>query len=173
VITLVLGGTRSGKSEVAERAAGLGRAVTYVATAGVVGDEAFAARVEAHRRRRPTGWRTVELAGDLPELLRATPGVVLVDSLGAWVTREDCRPDVGALCDALRRRADPCVLVSEEVGLGVHAPTEIGLRFADALGDCNRRVAAVADRVLFVVAGRVLELGAPDATGPAGTSGEP
>jgi nicotinate-nucleotide--dimethylbenzimidazole phosphoribosyltransferase len=48
--------------------------------------------------------------------------------------------------------------VSEEVGLGVHAPTEVGRRFADALGELNRAVADVADRALLVVAGRVLPL---------------
>jgi nicotinate-nucleotide--dimethylbenzimidazole phosphoribosyltransferase len=50
------------------------------------------------------------------------------------------------------------VVVSEEVGLGVHAPSEAGRRFADVLGTLNRAVADVADRVLLVVAGRVLPL---------------
>ena len=53
------------------------------------------------------------------------------------------------------------MVVSEEVGLGVHPPTEVGRRFADALGSLNRAVADVADRVLLVVAGRVLPLDRP------------
>jgi adenosylcobinamide kinase/adenosylcobinamide-phosphate guanylyltransferase len=48
--------------------------------------------------------------------------------------------------------------VSDEVGLGVHPSTEVGRRFRDSLGAANREVAAEADRVLLVVAGRVLEL---------------
>ncbi len=44
------------------------------------------------------------------------------------------------------------------MGLGVHPPTEVGRRFADALGALNREVAAASDRVLLVVAGRVLPL---------------
>jgi adenosylcobinamide kinase/adenosylcobinamide-phosphate guanylyltransferase len=48
--------------------------------------------------------------------------------------------------------------VSEEVGLGVHATTDVGRRFADALGTLNRAVADEADRVYLVVAGRVLPL---------------
>ena len=88
---------------------------------------------------------------------------MLVDSLGTWVAaHDDLAPDVAELVAALRARAaravGATVVVSEEVGLGVHPPTEVGRRFADALGALNREVAGVADRVLLVVAGRVLPL---------------
>jgi adenosyl cobinamide kinase/adenosyl cobinamide phosphate guanylyltransferase len=53
------------------------------------------------------------------------------------------------------------VVVSEEAGLGVHPATEDGRRFRDALGTLNQSVAAVADEVLFVVAGRILRLDPP------------
>jgi adenosylcobinamide kinase/adenosylcobinamide-phosphate guanylyltransferase len=165
VITLVLGGTRSGKSEVAERlAASAGDRVTFVATADPGADGSFAARVAAHRLRRPSGWVTVEAAGaDLAALVASTPGTVLVDSLGTWlVGASGFARDVDALCDALANRSDHAIVVSEEVGLGVHPPTAVGVAFADALGVCNRRVAQVAHRVLLVVAGRCLELGRPD-----------
>ena len=58
-----------------------------------------------------------------------------------------------ALLQVLRERNGPTILVSEEVGLGVHAPTEVGRRFADVLGDLNQAVAEIADMVLLVVAG--------------------
>jgi adenosyl cobinamide kinase/adenosyl cobinamide phosphate guanylyltransferase len=54
------------------------------------------------------------------------------------------------------------VVVSDEVGLGVHPSTEVGRRFRDALGEVNQAVGAAADRCLLVVAGRVLDL--PSAT---------
>jgi adenosyl cobinamide kinase/adenosyl cobinamide phosphate guanylyltransferase len=50
------------------------------------------------------------------------------------------------------------VLVSDEVGLGVHPSTEVGRRFRDVLGGVNTAVADVADDVLFVIAGRILPL---------------
>jgi adenosylcobinamide kinase / adenosylcobinamide-phosphate guanylyltransferase len=50
------------------------------------------------------------------------------------------------------------VLVSEEVGLGVHPPTALGVRFRDAVGEVNAAVAEVADDVRLVVAGRGLRL---------------
>ena len=167
MIVLVLGGTRSGKSGVAESIAeSLGSAVTYVATAAVNPDDAdHAARVAAHQARRPTHWSTVECEEpeDLPRFLGDIDGVVLVDSLGTWVAHHsELAVEADGLLDALARRTDPAVIVSEEVGLSVHAPTELGRRFADEVGLLNQQVGAVADRVLLVVAGRALELPGSD-----------
>lgn len=171
-LTLVLGGTRSGKSEVAERLvieeAGPQGAVTYVATGAGTGDAldaAWMARIEAHHHRRPATWSTVELSpgADLGEGIRDLRGPVLVDSLGAWVAGfPDFDCDAERLCADLSVRSvlghGPTVVVAEEVGLGVHPPAEAGAAFADALGALNRQVAAIADHVLLVVAGRVLPL---------------
>lgn len=165
MIALVLGGVRSGKSAVAERIAStLPAPVTYFATATTDGDPAFAARVAAHRARRPPSWQTVEAAPDeLPRVLAATAGTALVDSVGTWIARAaDFRVDPDRLCEACRHRPGDTVIVTEEVGLAVHPPTEVGRRFVDVVGECNHRLAAVADRVLLVVAGRVMELGTLD-----------
>jgi len=159
VITLVLGGARSGKSVVAERLAGeVGDAVVYVATAEVLDDD-FASRVAKHQDRRPASWSTVESGIDLPAVLRSLPPgpPLLVDSLGTWVARcPDFVADAGALVAALAPHQ--AVVVSEEVGLGVHPETEIGRRWRDAIGEVNQAVAAAADRVVLVVAGRTIEL---------------
>lgn len=169
MIVLVLGGTRSGKSRIAEsmaaRLAGPSGPVTYLATAAVApGDDDHAARVAAHRARRPASWTTVECTDPaaLADALATAAGPVLLDSLGTWVaSHPDLDPDHAGLADALRRRADPTVVVSEEVGLSLHAPTEVGRRFVDALGAVNEAVAAVADRAILVVAGRAVELPPP------------
>jgi adenosyl cobinamide kinase/adenosyl cobinamide phosphate guanylyltransferase len=165
MITLVLGGARSGKSEVAERiAARLPVPITYVATLVPGDDPDLAERIEAHRARRPAGWRTIEAGPELPALLHSVPGPVLVDGLGPWVAASPgMAVDVGALCAALTGRAADTVVVSEEAGLGVHPATQDGRHFRDALGTLNQAVAAVADEVLFVVAGRILRLDPPGA----------
>ena len=153
-ITLVLGGARSGKSAVAERLAGAGP-VTYVAT-GLAAD--MPERVAEHRARRPADWSTVETQ-DLPRALSESRGTVLVDSLTAWVAAiEGFAADIDALRRALGAHDGHVVVVSDEVGLGVHPSTELGRRFRDALGLVNQAVAAVADEVLLVVAGRALHL---------------
>jgi adenosyl cobinamide kinase/adenosyl cobinamide phosphate guanylyltransferase len=162
MITLVLGGAGSGKSALAERlVAGSGPVVTVLAT-GVATDDDMAARIAAHQARRPPGWPTVEAASHLAPALTATPGPVLVDSLGTWVAAApEFDVDVEGLCQALAGRDDDTVVVSDEVGLGVHPSTSVGRRFRDVLGRVNQSVADVADDVLLVVAGRVLPLGRP------------
>lgn len=163
MITLVLGGARSGKSRFAERlAADAGEPVTYVATALVGADPDFAERVRRHRERRPAGWATAEPGADLAGWLEAADdgATVLIDSLGTWVAaHQEFQADAERLCRALVGRAGPVIVVSEEVGLGVHPSTAVGGRFRDALGEVNQAVAAVADRSYLVVAGRVVALG--------------
>lgn len=166
MITLVLGGARSGKSALAESlAARLPPPVTYVATLVTDPTDAdLVARIEAHRSRRPAPWATIELGADLNlvEALRSTPGTVLVDSLGPWVGgAPGFTVDTAGLCCALQERAGDSVVVSDEVGMGVHPSTGLGRRFRDRLGEVNQGVAAVAGEVLLVVAGRPLVLGPP------------
>jgi adenosyl cobinamide kinase/adenosyl cobinamide phosphate guanylyltransferase len=160
VITLVLGGTRSGKSEIAERLAlEAAPRVTYLAT-GVATDDDMAARIERHRERRDDRFTTVEVGSHLLDVLAGrAEEAVLVDSLGTWLAGSEAfGADVDALVRVLGTRTAATVLVSEEVGLGVHPSSDAGRVFRDALGELNRAVAAVADRALLVVAGRVLPL---------------
>jgi adenosyl cobinamide kinase/adenosyl cobinamide phosphate guanylyltransferase len=159
MITLVLGGARSGKSELAERLVERsGQAVTYVAT-GVATDGDMAARIAAHRIRRPTTWQTVEAGQDLASVVSELRGSVLVDSLGTWLARlDEFEDDFVRLADSLAARPGDTIVVSDEVGLGVHPSSEVGRQFRDALGQVNRIVANAADEVLLVVAGRVIRL---------------
>lgn len=160
MIVLVLGGARSGKSAYAERrAARLPEPVSYVATACVDGDADLAARVDEHRARRPSSWSTIEAGPDVPEVLRATRGTVVLDALGPWVAAAPAFDiDAAELRDALAGREGDTVVVSEEVGLGVHPSTAAGQQFRDALGELNQAVAVVAEEVVLVVAGRALRL---------------
>ncbi|HEV2772644.1 MAG TPA: bifunctional adenosylcobinamide kinase/adenosylcobinamide-phosphate guanylyltransferase, partial [Thermoleophilaceae bacterium] len=87
-LTLVVGGTRSGKSARGEQLArATGRPVRYVATADGA-DPAMAPRIRAHAERRPPEWATVEagtsLAGSVTE---AGEACVLIDGLGPWIAR--------------------------------------------------------------------------------------
>lgn len=175
--TLVLGGARSGKSAEAERRLGTFPDVVYVATGGGrTGDPEWAARVAAHRVRRPVGWTTVETC-DLVPLLAAEDGPpLLVDCLSLWLTDamdavgawDDARwADGGAaalatrvagLAGAFRSTGRTVVAVSSEVGSGVVPATASGRRFRDELGRLNAAVAAECEQVVLVVAGTALPL---------------
>ncbi|MGQ0743583.1 MAG: bifunctional adenosylcobinamide kinase/adenosylcobinamide-phosphate guanylyltransferase [Acidimicrobiales bacterium] len=161
--TLILGGARSGKSALAEKmAAATGRGVVYLATAAAdPGDVDMAERVRRHRIRRPLGWSTVECGPGLVAAVRgAEPSAcLLIDSLGSWLAATgEADIDASGLCSALCERPGPNLVVSEEVGLGVHPSSAAGREFRDRLGTLNQLVAGVAERVLLVVAGRVLDL---------------
>jgi adenosyl cobinamide kinase/adenosyl cobinamide phosphate guanylyltransferase len=161
MITLILGGARSGKSDYAEKMMEhLPAPITYVATLHLGDDPDLSDRVARHRQRRPAAWHTVEAGVDLAGALEQVTGSVLLDSLGPWVAAHggDVLVDGAALCRALTGRAGDTVIVSEEVGLSVHPSSEAGRHFRDALGSLNQAVAAVADEAFLVVAGRALRL---------------
>ncbi len=189
--TLVLGGSGSGKSQVAEDLLATCPAVRYLATgpAATALDTEWAARVAAHRSRRPPWWSTEE-TGDLVTALGSgdarTP--VLVDALGTWLAgaldrlgawddapgrspatsggqapdhwRDRISREVDAVVDAWCAAEMPVVAVSDEVGWGLVATSSGARAFQDLLARLNRRIAAASDRVLLVAAGRVLDLSA-------------
>ncbi|MFV8395106.1 bifunctional adenosylcobinamide kinase/adenosylcobinamide-phosphate guanylyltransferase [Corynebacterium hindlerae] len=171
MITLVLGGARSGKSAWAEALFPPGAEVLYVATARPwPGDEDFAARIRAHQERRPSHWVTEDSAELHDALLTHPEGNILVDDLGTWLThqldqaqawerpRGFIAPAVDKLLAALQRTSARVVLVTPEVGLGVIPETPAGRLFRDELGRLNARVAELADEVVLVVAGIPLTL---------------
>lgn len=172
---LVTGGVRSGKSTHAEALVGDGPA-TYVAAGpspDLENDPDWAARVGAHRARRPSSWETLETQ-DLVRALQAGAEPVLIDCLGTWLTAvidaaDAWDQDSTAVHDLVTPRADEfvtalrvcvqdVVVVTNEVGLGVIPEHRSGRLFRDLLGLVNQRVAAACDEVHLVVAGRVLRL---------------
>lgn len=160
---LLLGGARSGKSRHAlEQARQAGGSVAFLATARAV-DGDMAARIARHRAERPTGWATIEEPHDVPAAGRRAArshDLVVVDCVTVWVSNLMERGDddaqvlaaVDDLAKMLRERLLSVILVSNEVGQGVHPPTELGRRFRDLLGVVNQRLAAAADRVTLMVA---------------------
>jgi adenosylcobinamide kinase/adenosylcobinamide-phosphate guanylyltransferase len=179
--TLVLGGTRSGKSRHAEALLPDDAPVCYVATARVDPDDAeWTARLDAHRSRRSAQWETVETT-DVAGILRADEDdLLLVDDLATWLS---CvLDDAGAweapalppavfrqvveLVEAVASSTARVVLVSAEVGLGVVPGTRAGRLFRDELGSLNSALAAVCDEVVLLVAGLPLRLKEPSSPRP-------
>lgn len=182
MLTFILGGARSGKSDFAAKlAAASGRDVLFVATMRELDDE-MRSRVAAHRSTRPPAWRTAEAPIDLRGGLEqhAQHGdFVIVDCVTAWISNLllDALPDPEtastATVDALKTRiatqtADvvawalrfdgDVAVVSNDVGSGVVPPYALGRVFRDATGSANKAFAAGAGRTYYVIAGLALDL---------------
>lgn len=156
---LILGGARSGKSQLAERLLAPHPEVRYVATGPHdPTDGEWSARVAEHRRRRPQHWTTVETT-DVAAVLRDLDAgqAALVDCLTLWAARLCEAEGVEARIDELLAAWSSCagevVAVSNEVGCGVVPAYPSGRRFRDLLGLLNARMAAASDDVILMVAG--------------------
>lgn len=166
---LILGGTRSGKSQLAEQhALGSGLDVVYLATAQVGDDEEMRDRILHHQRRRPEHWGLVEVGPDLSAALQqqaAPDRCLLVDCLTLWLTHllwnespERCREEQEKLLQVLPELPGTIIMVSNETSLGVIPMGEITRAFLDQAGFMHQQVAGLCDRVLFTVAGLPLVL---------------
>jgi adenosylcobinamide kinase/adenosylcobinamide-phosphate guanylyltransferase len=173
---LVTGGVRSGKSAHAESLLRGHGTVAYVApgpTPDADTDPDWAARVAAHRDRRPATWTTRETR-DLATAVAQAPGTVLIDCLGTWLAgvldeeqaweapadevQELVEGRLVGLAAALTETPHPVVVVTNEVGMGIVPEHRSGRLFRDLLGTANQRVGAACDAVHLVVSGRVLVL---------------
>ncbi len=171
-LTLVLGGARSGKSSFAERlcldhcrATNTDKAI-YVAT-GEAGDQEMQSRIILHQQRRGLMWHTIEEPLDLIGVItrqsnRHQP--ILIDCLTLWLSNlmQKGRSISQASDDLLKFFQDQTlpsvVMVSNEVGLGIVPDNQLARRFRDDAGLLNQKIAAVADRVVFMAAGLPLSL---------------
>jgi adenosylcobinamide kinase/adenosylcobinamide-phosphate guanylyltransferase len=172
VLTLVLGGARSGKSRYAQGLIGQRQAI-YVATARRSRDRDMSGRINRHRADRPPSWITIEEPESVPRVVRtASPAdaPVIVECVTLWLSnlfeREShtpARTQQDILMAAVRELADASrarevIAVSNEVGGGIVPSTRVGRRFRDLQGWANQMLAAEAESVVLVVAGLPLAL---------------
>ncbi len=166
MITLVLGGARSGKSRYAEQlghewldANPKGERL-YMATCQAF-DEEMTNRIDKHKEQRGENWTTIEEPFHLTDCIAREQDksrFILVDCLTLWLTNlllaeKNIDPEISHLCDVLNKADGHIVLVANEVGLGIVPENKLGRQFRDHAGICNQRVAEVADRVVFIAAG--------------------
>ena len=172
MLTVLLGGARSGKSALAvEIASRGGKGVTYLATSPTIaGDDDLAQRIARHRAERPTTWITIEEELDIAAALaRVETPVLIVDCLTVWAgnmlhhghEEQAILAASDAASAAVTDRDLVAVVISNEVGLGIVPDNELARHYRDVLGRVNQRWVAAADHALFMVAGRALPLHEP------------
>jgi adenosylcobinamide kinase/adenosylcobinamide-phosphate guanylyltransferase len=172
---LITGGAGSGKSHFAqELAPKLGETVLFVATAEA-GDEEMRQRIVEHKRRRPAGWRTLEVTGDVGKKITENIGgaqVVIVDCITLLVNNVFSRysdetgeqlnvpliekgvvAEIGELIEGINRFDASFIIVTNEVGLGLVPANRLGRLYRDLLARANRMLAEAADEVYLMVAG--------------------
>jgi adenosylcobinamide kinase/adenosylcobinamide-phosphate guanylyltransferase len=175
-LTLLLGGARSGKSNLAQHMGQQsGQSVLFVATAAAL-DAEMAARISAHRAARPSGWQTLEaqsgvgrairqyqqpydfLVLDCITLLVSNCLMALPENAPAAEAHAVIVTEIEELIAAYAASPAGWVIVSNEVGMGLVPPYPLGRVYRDELGYANQRLAQAAGRVALLVAGLPLWL---------------
>lgn len=170
-ITLILGGARSGKSSYAQRLAEeTGKSVTFIATAQAL-DEEMSARIQKHRAERPADWDTLEMPLEVAiQIQTIKSDVVILDCITLLVSnllmqfvKDDIvdeapfqlavQREVEELIVSIRAQKQDWIIISNEVGLGLVPPYQMGRVYRDWLGWANQRLAREADKVILMVAG--------------------
>ncbi len=170
-LILVTGGARAGKSRFALELAEQGpfRKRLFVATA-VACDPEMRLRIANHRRSRDGRWVTLEEPVRLPERIPVSQlsprNLILLDCLPTFLTNlllagqshAQIQKRIRSLLKACRRPGLSCILVTNEVGLGLIPDHPLGREFRDLLGVVNQQVACVSDEVYLLVAGLAMRL---------------
>ncbi len=168
-IIYISGGARSGKSRLGEQLAiGFGAPLCYLAT-GEAKDPEMAERIHRHRARRGPDWRTVEEPLDLCRALRQQQGLcsaILVDCMTLWITNLLLRHndpvrvlrEVGTLIELFPALESPCILISNEVGMGIVPENSLARTFRDLAGEANEMLAGAADEAYVMFSGLPLRL---------------
>ncbi len=173
MLTLILGGARSGKSRLAQRMAAQAKRVSYIATAQAGDDAEMIARIERHRSDRPSSWQTIEehlSLGDAVARAASDSDAVLVDCLTIWLsnlfyahrdeTTQHVEETARAQLQQTAASAAHChvILVSNELGSGTVPEAAVTRAFRDMQGLLNQWTAEIADEVILTVAGLPLYL---------------
>lgn len=166
MIYLITGGERSGKSRYAQQTAlTLTQSPLYLATARRW-DSDFENRIARHQNERDERWATIEEEKYI-STVRVDGKVVVMDCVTLWLSNifSDFKGQVNESLafakDELSKvfaRPDDWIIVSNEIGMGVHATTETGRKFVELQGWTNQYIAENADKVFFMVSGIPLQV---------------
>lgn len=170
-LIFILGGARSGKSSYAQRLAEeSSKSVTFIATAQALDDE-MSTRIQKHRAERSANWETLEIPYEIASCVQEIKSnVVILDCITLLISnllmrfvKDDLvdegpfmvavQNEINELIVMLRDQEGDWLIVSNEVGLGLVPPYQMGRVYRDAIGWANQRLAREADRVIFMVAG--------------------
>lgn len=165
-VIFITGGQRSGKSAYAQaKALELSESPVYLATSRIWDDD-FKNRVDRHKKDRSENWINYETEKEISKLHLESKTVVL-DCITLWLTNffADNKYDVEKSLDQAKKEWDKFIqndftafVISNEIGMGVHASTEGARKFTDLQGWMNQYIAKYADEVILMVSGIPLKI---------------
>jgi adenosylcobinamide kinase/adenosylcobinamide-phosphate guanylyltransferase len=160
-LIFITGGARSGKSRYAQQLAlQLSNNPVYLATARHWDDD-FEKRIQRHQAERDERWTSIEEEKNISGL-SLSGKVVVMDCVTLWLTNffTDTKYDIDASLEQCKVEIDKLditnntfIIISNEIGMGMHADTEIGRKFTDLQGWMNQYIAQKANKVIFMVSG--------------------
>lgn len=166
MIYYISGGERSGKSSYAQKLAeSLSKTPIYLATSRIW-DEDFKQRVDRHISDRDERWTTVEEEKWLSKVISEKQTVV-IDCVTLWLTNffVDTKYDIEKALEIAKEEINKLVeidaniiIISNEIGMGLHANSESGRKFTQLQGWTNQHIAKLADKATFMVSGLPLTL---------------
>lgn len=162
MIYLITGGERSGKSGYAQSLAlQLTNNPIYLATARKW-DSDFQNRIDRHQKDRDERWTNIEEEKYLSKI-DFSGKVALIDCVTLWLINffVDHKNNVDLSLEEAKKeflllaeqKNTSLIIVTNEIGMGVHASTEIGRKFTELQGWMNQFLASKADEVVLMVSG--------------------
>jgi adenosylcobinamide kinase / adenosylcobinamide-phosphate guanylyltransferase len=174
-IVLVTGGSRSGKSEYAQKAVeAMPGSRAFIATCPVIDDE-MQLRIRNHQdARHGRGWHTIEEPLRIEMAVRNAHGFacLVVDCLTLWINnlmyqadtagKTISEADISVRCHdllaACTLHPGTIVFVTNEVGMGIVPENPVSRLYRDLVGRCNQVVAGASHRVVLLISGQAIEI---------------
>jgi adenosylcobinamide kinase/adenosylcobinamide-phosphate guanylyltransferase len=178
-ITLITGGSRSGKSSFGEKLLKDMDRVLYIATS-IITDDEMKERVEIHKSRRNQKWKTFEGYRDLHNVIKESEcRYILLECATTMITNlmfdkysdfdnlsreeiqileENITEKFTKLISACREFDKELIIITNEVGFGLVSEYRLGRIFTDISGRINQLLGRLCDEAYLVVSGFPLKL---------------
>jgi adenosylcobinamide kinase/adenosylcobinamide-phosphate guanylyltransferase len=163
---LITGGERSGKTRYAMQCAlAVSHNPIYVATARKW-DADFEQRIQKHQSDRNEHWHTIEVEKYISQS-NINGRTVVLDCITLWLTNfytdnqyqlDKTLEEATAEFDKWAALDANFFIISNEIGMGLHAENVIGRKFVELQGWVNQHIAAFADTVTLMVSGLPLKV---------------
>jgi len=163
-IIFITGGTKSGKSELAEFLAKEVKKLSYVALSdNNVDDKEWRDKIDLHQKRRPKDWKLIETI-DLLNTLRQEEGPLLIDSIGGFVMesiekeQNEWSTKMNLLISHLMKRKSITFIVGEQVGWSLVSEYKIGNTYIERIGELQKRITKISKDNWLAINGRAIKI---------------